>query len=57
MYRSCPENEIKILNNYFVYLFRILAKYYDGGKIFSNTQAQKKFEKNLFSKTHKVRIV
>jgi hypothetical protein len=38
-------------------VFRILAKYYDGGKVFANTQAQKKFEKSLFSKTHKVNFL
>ena len=32
---------------------RILAKYYDE-EIFPNTAAQKKFEKTLFNKTHKV---
>ena len=32
---------------------RILAKYYDED-IFPNTAAQKKFEKTLFNKTHKV---
>ena len=32
---------------------RILAKYYDED-IFPNTPAQKKFEKTLFNKTHKV---
>merc|ERR1712061_584361 len=31
---------------------RILAKYYDE-EIFPNTAAQKKFEKTLFTKTHK----
>jgi len=31
---------------------RILAKYYDG-ESFPNTAAQKKFEKSLFTKTHK----
>jgi len=33
---------------------RILTKYYDQGGIFSTPAEQKKFEKNLFSKTHKV---
>ena len=32
---------------------RILANYYDD-EIFPNTAAQKKFEKTLFTKTHKV---
>ena len=32
---------------------RILAKYYDE-ETFPNTAAQKKFEKTLFTKTHKV---
>lgn len=31
---------------------RILAKYYDA-EMFPNTAAQKKFEKTLFTKTHK----
>jgi len=32
---------------------RILAKYYDNSKTFPTCQDQKKFEKNLFNKTHK----
>jgi len=32
---------------------RILAKYYDSSSTFPTTQEQKKFEKNLFNKTHK----
>ena len=34
---------------------RILAKYYDE-EVFPNMAAQKKFEKTLFTKTHKVNI-
>ena len=34
---------------------RILAKYYD--QTWQGTAAQKKFEKTLFNKTHKARII
>ena len=35
-----------------MFIFRILAKYYDSS-VLSTPQEQKKFEKNLFGKTHK----
>ena len=38
-----------------MFIFRILAKYYDSS-VLSTPQEQKKFEKNLFGKTHKVKF-
>ena len=35
-------------------IFRILGKYYDKGTSFATPVEQKKFEKSLFNKTHKV---
>ena len=38
----------------FIFIFRLLGKYYNIGENLATQEKKKKFEKDLFAKTHKV---